>query len=114
LPPERQTAYPPGMAKVKITVLKRMSNPELARDYCVRGEAEHICPLLQEGKEFIADGRQPDGFCTWAWDDIGKYLTVFQAGGNFTDTMKWMKDRNTVIACCTDGIRPVVFRIERL
>jgi uncharacterized repeat protein (TIGR04076 family) len=102
------------MAKVKITVLKKMSNPELARDYCVRGEAEHICPLLEEGKEFIADGRQPEGFCTWAWDDIGKYLTVFQAGGNFTDTMKWMKDRNTVIACCTDGIRPVVFRIERM
>jgi uncharacterized repeat protein (TIGR04076 family) len=26
----------------------------------------------------------------------------------------WMVDPNTFIACCTDGIKPVVFKIERL
>ncbi|MFA6363123.1 TIGR04076 family protein [Methanoregula sp.] len=26
----------------------------------------------------------------------------------------WMKDERTMIACCSDGIRPVVFRIERI
>lgn len=102
------------MGRFKITVLRKMSNPDLAGRYCVKGEGEQLCPLMTEGREFIAEGRQPEGFCSWAWDDIGKYLTVFDAGGNFTDAMQWMKDRQTVIACCTDGIRPVVFKIERM
>jgi uncharacterized repeat protein (TIGR04076 family) len=25
----------------------------------------------------------------------------------------WMKDGNMFIACCTDGIKPVVFKLER-
>jgi uncharacterized repeat protein (TIGR04076 family) len=30
--------------------------------------------------------------------------------GNFST---WMKDENMFISCCTDGIKPVVFKIER-
>ena len=26
----------------------------------------------------------------------------------------WMRDENTMIACCNDGIRPVIFKIERI
>ncbi len=26
----------------------------------------------------------------------------------------WMKDENVMIACCSDGTRPVVFKIERI
>ena len=26
----------------------------------------------------------------------------------------WMKDENTMIACCSDGTRPVIFKIERI
>jgi uncharacterized repeat protein (TIGR04076 family) len=102
------------MARCKITVLRKMSNPDFAEEYCIGGASEQLCPLMNEGQEFMSDGRQPEGFCSWAWDDIGKYLAIFDTGANFTDTMKWMKDPNTIIACCTDGIRPVVFKIERL
>lgn len=26
----------------------------------------------------------------------------------------WMKEENTMIACCSDGTRPVIFKIERV
>lgn len=26
----------------------------------------------------------------------------------------WMKDERVMIACCSDGTRPVVFKIERI
>jgi uncharacterized repeat protein (TIGR04076 family) len=32
-------------------------------------------------------------------------------GGNFGT---WMKNENEFITCCTDGVKPVVFKIERL
>jgi uncharacterized repeat protein (TIGR04076 family) len=31
-------------------------------------------------------------------------------GGDF----HWMKEPGTLIACCNDGVRPVVFRLERI
>ena len=30
------------------------------------------------------------------------------------DLGPWMKDGNMLVACCTDGIKPVVFKLERL
>ncbi|MFX0209054.1 MAG: TIGR04076 family protein [Candidatus Hodarchaeota archaeon] len=40
-------------------------------------------------------------------------------GGNFRNYIgktgkiwKWMKTDNTYITCCTDGIRPVIFKLE--
>jgi uncharacterized repeat protein (TIGR04076 family) len=32
-------------------------------------------------------------------------------GGNFDP---WVKEKGTAIACCTDGYRPVVFKIEAI
>lgn len=26
----------------------------------------------------------------------------------------WMRDENTMITCCNDGTRPVIFKIERI
>ena len=31
------------------------------------------------------------------------------------DIMKgWMKEENTMVTCCSDGTRPVIFKIERI
>ncbi len=63
-----------------------------------------------DGVAYLA--KQPEGFgCEWAWDDIHKIIMILMTKGNF-DT--WIKDGNTFIACCTDGIKPVVFKIERI
>ena len=52
----------------------------------------------------------PDGFCGWAWRDIYKDLSVPQFGGDF---YPWV-NKGEMITCCTDGIRPVSFKLERL
>ena len=72
------------------------------------------CPFFKVGDEFIVNylTERPDNFgCDWAWDDIHKILMVLMTRGNFGT---WMKNPDNFITCCTDGIKPVVFRIERL
>ena len=101
------------MIKCKITVLKRMYNKELANKYC---EPEvNLCPVFKEGQEFIyeafGDGNKPENFCEQAWNDIYKYVMALSINGNFSG---WMKKDGTNIVCCTDGIRPVIFILERI
>jgi uncharacterized repeat protein (TIGR04076 family) len=99
------------MTAFKITVLKRMANPDLFADY--EGIDLAIpCPRFADGQEFTVEGdREPEGFCSAAWHDIHKSYLALRLGGSFKG---WMKDEDTIVACCTDGIRPVVFEIKRL
>ena len=94
-------------AKVKITVLKRTLHKELLEKY-----AESIwepCERLCEGKEFVSeDVNIPPGFCSWAWADIQKYVLTLARGGDFIGVKPGL-----FITCCTDGFRPVVFKLER-
>lgn len=70
-----------------------------------------ICPLLEEGQEFISTNlNMPEHFCSWAWADIEKYALVLALGGNFDS----MARDGVVLACCTDAFRPVVFELERI
>jgi uncharacterized repeat protein (TIGR04076 family) len=57
-------------------------------------------------------GERPAGFdCEWAWDDIHKIVFAMVQDGEFS---RWMRDPNTFISCCTDGIKPVVFKLEKV
>ena len=50
--------------------------------------------------------------CSEAWDAISRYIYTGLQGGSI---MKgWMKEENTMITCCSDGTRPVIFKIERI
>lgn len=100
--------------KCKITVLKKNLHEELARKYC-QNEVT-LCPAFEEGQEFITGFERPEGFCDWAWNDIYKFVAVLLSGGNFSKDIfeGWMKDDKTMIAICTDAIRPVIFKIERI
>ena len=100
--------------KCKITVLKKNLDKELAEEYCQDEAAS--CPAFSQGQEFIAGFEKPEGFCDWAWNDIHKFVAVLLSGGNFSKDYfeGWMKDDTTMIACCTDAIRPVTFKIERI
>lgn len=51
-------------------------------------------------------------FCSEAWDAISRYIYAGLQGGSIMNG--WMKDENEMIACCSDGTRPVIFRIERI
>lgn len=103
------------MSKCKITVLKRSLNSELAKQFI--GMEVEQCPSFKEGQEFILDfAQKPEGFCDWAWNDIYKTYVTIARGGNFSTDMfeGWMKNDKSMITCCTDGIRPVIFNIERI
>jgi uncharacterized repeat protein (TIGR04076 family) len=68
------------------------------------------CPAFKDGQEFIYDKTCPPGFCGWAFADIQRDLIAVSFGANYP----WVKEKNVAISCCTDGLRPVVFRIERV
>ena len=50
--------------------------------------------------------------CSEAWDAISRYIYTGLQGGSIM--RNWMKDENTMITCCNDGTRPVIFKIERI
>jgi len=101
------------MPKIKITVVKRFHPKDVfGKDYVTpAGKTATECQSFKDGQEFIVEqGKMPEGFCTWAWYDIYKDLSILNWGGNFRN---WMEDGNMYTAC-SDGVRPVCFRLERL
>lgn len=100
--------------RVKITVLKKLSSKEVYGGPLpeVGEDMAPYCDRLQVSQEFIVDesGTMPPGFCTWAWHDIYPAVTGLRFGANFP----WMKKEGMTYSCCSDGVRPVFFRIERL
>ena len=100
------------MKKCKITILKRTINKDLMREYC-QSDMDY-CPRFKEGDTFIAGIDPPNNFCGWAWHDIYRFISVLLSGGNFSSGAfeGWMKKKDEVITCCTDAIRPVIFKIE--
>ena len=104
------------MYKCKIIVLKRMANPDLIDEYMgEEHKAKDVapCPHFEDGQEFIVEspGAIPEGFCAWAWADIHKEVLAITSGGNISP---WIKHPGVAITCCTDGFRPVVFKVERM
>ena len=102
-----------NMTQIQIKVLKTLVQKEYQK-YC--GVPIEKCPCFSEGQMFQTTYEKPEGFCDWAWKDLHPYIVSFLTGGAFTDDLfeGWMKDKNTMIACCTDGIRPVIFEIKRI
>lgn len=100
-----------GLKDVKITILKKQSNKDLIEEYTVFGKEPYICDKFEEGQQFISRGlRMPDGFCSWAWADIQRDVAILSFGANYPSTKK----KGTVVVCCTDAYRPVVFKLERI
>ena len=103
------------MVELKITVMKTLNTQEVlgkerAEELGIK--PNNICPMMAEGDVFTVSekGRVPEGFCTWMWHDIYPEVITLRMGGNFP----WMKEEGTIIVCCSDGIRPVIAKIERI
>jgi uncharacterized repeat protein (TIGR04076 family) len=104
----------PPFPSCKITVLKTLYNEEIAEEYRRPDVHKGPCPFFEEGQEFIVNylTEKPEGFnCDWAWDDLHKVLLAMMLNGSFGT---WMKNPNTFISSCTDGTKPVIFKLERL
>jgi uncharacterized repeat protein (TIGR04076 family) len=103
----KERAMPP--AKVKITVLKKLHTDEVLKQFGNNVEAE--CGLFPVGKEFVSEGvNMPAGFCSWAWADIQRDVAHLALGGDFP----WINKKGTMVSSCTDGLRPVLFKLERI
>lgn len=100
------------MNKVKITVLKRTFDEELAKEYGTKGLT--ACPMMKEGQVFYADFAKPDGLCDEAWKAIYQY--VFALAHDDGETIfyngDWIDKPGVAICSCNDGLRPVIFKLE--
>ncbi len=102
--------------KVKITVLRRELFPDLQRDYLADPNAGK-CPYFHEGQEFLVTSETYQqmlngAFCAEAWDCVSRYVYTALQGGSIMQG--WTNDEKMMIACCNDGTRPVIFKIERI
>lgn len=92
---------------VKITVLKRLFHKDLIEKYTDKPKEWVPCDVFKEGQEFIVSENvpwvMPKGFCGWAWADIQKIVWAIARGGP-----------KRFVTSCTDGYRPVIFKIERI
>ena len=94
--------------KLKITVLKRDLYKDLVDKYGADKNTT-ACDAVKDGQEYILETPdKPDNFCSWAWADIQRDVIAVFFGASYD----WIEQPNTVISCCTDGFRPVVFKIE--
>jgi len=102
------------MSKVRITVLRKVVHQDLLDEYLATSAKERgyaACDAFEEGETFEFDGsRCPEGFCHWAWADIQRDAMMVLFGQGYP----WIGRSATAIACCTDGFRPVTFKIERI
>ena len=95
-------------ANVKITVAKRLFHKDLVEENCTH--MWQACSRLSNGQEFVSEhANMPEGFCSWAWSDIQKYVLTLARGGDLLGAKP-----GVFVTCCTDGFRPVVFKLERL
>ncbi len=96
---------------VKVTVLKRFHPSEVFEKSPVTAYTREACELFKNGQEFIVeDLRMPEGFCTSAWVSIYSNIRLLSFGGD----LPWIKEKGVAINCCIDGLRPVIFKLERM
>jgi uncharacterized repeat protein (TIGR04076 family) len=98
--------------KVRITVLRRFDPSEVfAKSPVTTVAPMEECGVFKDGQEFIVDGmNMPDGFCNSAWVSIYSNVRLLGYGGN----LPWYKEKGVAINCCIDGLRPVIFKLERI
>ena len=101
------------MHEVKIAVLKRFHPKDVFEESpATPVESLGVCRGFEDGQEFISKGGvMPEGFpCTTAWVSLYPHVRVLSFGGN----MPWFKEDGVAIICCPDGLRPVIFKLERI
>ncbi|MBQ9895912.1 MAG: TIGR04076 family protein [Synergistaceae bacterium] len=124
--------------KCKVTVIDKKCFSDLQAEY-LNDPKSGPCPCYEVGDEFIFEryGTRDDFWhcgintltnfnnnkiyiaggknfpqCSEAWDAISRYIYTALQGGSIM--RHWTNDERMMIACCSDGTRPVIFKIERI
>lgn len=100
------------MTKIKITVLKRTDPDELFDEYPVNKKDWMVpCGVYKDGQEYILDNpSMPEGFCGSAWQTIYPNVRTIFYGGD----LPFFDEKGTAVTFCADGMRPVLFKVERI
>ncbi len=101
---------------VKITVLERLDLREtLAKKTALPANVPPCkCDKFTDGQEIIytlGEGGVPEGFCDWAWNDIFKDILAVCSRAAMVSAAE-RASVEPAFTCCTDGYRPVIFKIE--
>lgn len=101
------------MNKCKITVLETQFNEKLAKEYGAANIGS--CPFHKVGDVFISGYAKPESFCDEAWKAIQHYVFTIVHGmqGTFFAN-RWVRQEGVSINSCNDGLRPVIFKLERV
>ncbi|MCX6098633.1 MAG: TIGR04076 family protein [Candidatus Bipolaricaulota bacterium] len=103
------------MAKVRITVVKRVIHQDLVDRYLNKERYPNgfgICPLWKDGQQFEVEGfpAKPVDFpCDCAWTDIQRDVAALVRRQSPVEG----RSRH-VPSVRSDGIRPVSFLVERV
>ncbi len=99
-------------SKCKITVVRRGLDKELVDAYLASPGKFGRCNKVKENQEYIVENpfEKPVGMCSSAWADIRSNILALASGSRFP----FMKDKNSILASCSDLFRPVIYRIERI
>lgn len=100
------------MTKLKITVVKRLDPDQIFDELPVeRQDWMEPCDVYTDGQEYILDSlAMPEGFCGSAWQTIYPNLRTLWYGGD----LPFFSEKGTSVTCCADGVRPVIFKVERI
>lgn len=96
--------------KCKVTVIDKKCFNNYQEKYLADPKSGP-CPFDNVGDDTFwrtGNGTQ----CGEAWDCISRYIYTALQGGSIM--RGWTNDERMMIACCNDGTRPVIFKIERL
>lgn len=106
--------------KCKVTVIDKKCFNNFQEQYLADPQSGP-CPFYNVGDEFIFERyggedtfwREGNGTqCAEAWDCISRYIYTALQGGSIM--RGWTNDERMMIACCNDGTRPVIFKIQRM
>jgi uncharacterized repeat protein (TIGR04076 family) len=97
----------------RLTVLRTTLNKDFIDRF--RNGVGESCPIFKEGQEFVlrSPWESPQGFCDWAWADIRSYVLATAFGRAEAFPPPFGNPEGVFVACCSDGFRPVFFKIER-
>ena len=99
--------------RLRITVYEKLNGEDIFwKKLSITPKYPLVCDKFEECKEFIVEDNDimPKGFCTWAWDDLVRMITYLQYNGDFP----FYEEKGAALASCTDGVRPVIFKLENL
>lgn len=106
--------------KCKVEVIDKKLFPDLQEQYLADAKSGP-CPFYEIGDTTVFERyggedtfwtQARGAHCSEAWDCISRYIYTALQGGSVM--RGWTNDEHMMIACCNDGTRPVIFKIQRL